>query len=661
MMLFSLFKALGAVVSVALAAGLLARDHGLKANRLIAAFLLCNGWWALLEFFLYQTDDPAAALGYYRWMSFGWVPLGTLCAHASLTLSALERHPLSRLLPLCYAGLAVMLPIAIATDWVIRDAVRISLGWRAEFGPGMFAAYGLLAVPLVVVLGAWRSRLHLAESGGHPLLARIVFFGISTALVSATITSILLPLAGIEAAGFTTTLVAFVGLAAAWTLRNYGHSLISAEAFAREILDTLEDGVILVGRDGCVRDVNRAFLRWVGEPESRVVGSPVAQWLPALSVAPETETETRPAPESPSISGDPSESASASASALRGPGSSSCLAHVLTRRGESVPVVLSSPVACNAGGRHFGNAYALRDRREIVSLQRRLVVSARLAAVGDLSAAISTSISQPVSRLQEEFEGLALDWDSAGDLALLSGVEEECGEAISEGRELVEECVEGARRISSIVREVAGFSPEGERAEFAPFSLEAIVRRAVRVAQVQAPEGCRIEARLDSDVLILGHFAEIERVVTNLLANALQALDRSRSPGHVAVAIGVQAGRALLHVEDDGCGIAPEALDRIFDPFFTTKPVGKGTGLGLAISYHIVKAHEGEIRVSSVPGRGTSIVVELPCAPDSATGERASAQPIAAAAESDAVGSVEAARENDPVPSVEAAREGDPV
>ena len=86
-----------------------------------------------------------------------------------------------------------------------------------------------------------------------------------------------------------------------------------------------------------------------------------------------------------------------------------------------------------------------------------------MAAVGDLSAAISTSISDPATRLQDEFTGLALDWGSAGDVALLAGVEGECGEAVSEGKELVEECVDGADRIFSIVREVAGFSSDSER------------------------------------------------------------------------------------------------------------------------------------------------------------------------------------------------------
>jgi signal transduction histidine kinase len=67
-----------------------------------------------------------------------------------------------------------------------------------------------------------------------------------------------------------------------------------------------------------------------------------------------------------------------------------------------------------------------------------------------------------------------------------------------------------------------------------------------------------------------------------------------------------------LSFRDDGCGIAPEHLDRIFDPFFTTKPVGIGTGLGLAIAFRIVAEHGGRIDVSSQPGAGTEFRIWLP-------------------------------------------------
>ena len=196
------------------------------------------------------------------------------------------------------------------------------------------------------------------------------------------------------------------------------------------------------------------------------------------------------------------------------------------------------------------------------------------------------------------------------------GLGEDCREAKEEGLELIDECTEGLDRIASIVHEVAGFSNAGERETFSSHAFDLIVQRAVRVAQVQAPEGVAIESRLDPDVKILCHEVEIERVVTNLLVNAIHSLD-GNAPGkaHVVVAVAAQDGRVLLHVEDNGCGIDAVTLDRIFDPFFTTKPVGKGTGLGLAISYHIVKAHGGEIRVSSLPEGGTSVAVELPRAP----------------------------------------------
>jgi signal transduction histidine kinase len=77
-----------------------------------------------------------------------------------------------------------------------------------------------------------------------------------------------------------------------------------------------------------------------------------------------------------------------------------------------------------------------------------------------------------------------------------------------------------------------------------------------------------------------------------------------------------QRGRlALVRVEDDGPGIEPGVRQRLFEPFFTTQPVGQWTGLGLYVSYEIVRAHGGEIRVDSEPGRGSRFEVRLPLPP----------------------------------------------
>ena len=102
---------------------------------------------------------------------------------------------------------------------------------------------------------------------------------------------------------------------------------------------------------------------------------------------------------------------------------------------------------------------------------------------------------------------------------------------------------------------------------------------------------------------------ELKQVFLNLIVNAGQAI---ADGGTIRIATETRGGFVTVRVEDDGCGIAPENLERIFDPFFTTKRVGEGTGLGLGIAYHIVRSHGGEIRVDSELGRGSRFRVKLP-------------------------------------------------
>jgi signal transduction histidine kinase len=96
----------------------------------------------------------------------------------------------------------------------------------------------------------------------------------------------------------------------------------------------------------------------------------------------------------------------------------------------------------------------------------------------------------------------------------------------------------------------------------------------------------------------------------NLITNAVQAMT---SGGRLVLSSrpGKSGNSIEIGVADTGKGIAPEFLPHIFDPFFSTKGEG-GTGLGLSVSYGIIKNHEGEIRVESKIGVGTTFTVELP-------------------------------------------------
>jgi signal transduction histidine kinase len=121
---------------------------------------------------------------------------------------------------------------------------------------------------------------------------------------------------------------------------------------------------------------------------------------------------------------------------------------------------------------------------------------------------------------------------------------------------------------------------------------------------------------VDRDLPMVVTDAERVRLaMVNILTNACHAvLARTEpgvgAPGSVSVTTSRAAGRVVIEVHDTGIGIAAEDLARVFDPYFTTRRTG--TGLGLAISRNIIEGLGGTIVVSSVPGRGTDVRIELP-------------------------------------------------
>jgi signal transduction histidine kinase len=121
---------------------------------------------------------------------------------------------------------------------------------------------------------------------------------------------------------------------------------------------------------------------------------------------------------------------------------------------------------------------------------------------------------------------------------------------------------------------------------------------------------------------------DIGRVILNLITNAFYAVDEKKKA--LSSLPAGQAGRQSVYeptvtvstkrnhgfveikVKDNGNGIPQRVLDKIFQPFFTTKPAGQGTGLGLSLSYDIVKAHGGELQVTTKEGEGSKFIIRLP-------------------------------------------------
>jgi signal transduction histidine kinase len=111
---------------------------------------------------------------------------------------------------------------------------------------------------------------------------------------------------------------------------------------------------------------------------------------------------------------------------------------------------------------------------------------------------------------------------------------------------------------------------------------------------------------------------DIGRVVLNLITNAFYAVNEKSKQGiadyepTVSVVTKKVNHQVEIRVTDNGNGIPANIVDKIFQPFFTTKPTGQGTGLGLSLSYDIVKAHDGELKVETIPNLETSFTIQLP-------------------------------------------------
>src|SRR5207249_3739763 len=105
---------------------------------------------------------------------------------------------------------------------------------------------------------------------------------------------------------------------------------------------------------------------------------------------------------------------------------------------------------------------------------------------------------------------------------------------------------------------------------------------------------------------------QLVQVFLNLILNAI---DATNVGGHILVRAETGDGEIVVHVQDDGAGIAPEHRERLFQPYFTTKK--HGTGLGLFVTRKLVQDHGGDVQVMFGPDGGTTFQVRLPCMPSS--------------------------------------------
>ena len=250
----------------------------------------------------------------------------------------------------------------------------------------------------------------------------------------------------------------------------------------------------------------------------------------------------------------------------------------------------------------------LRDVTLERKLKSQLIQSQKMEAIGTLAG------------------GIAHDFNNI--LMAIMGYAEMTGMAIpkeSEAHQMLGQVLKAGHRAKDLVKQILGFSRQSKE-EKIPTKVSLIVKEVLKLLRASLPSTIEIrhEINVGNDT-VMADPIQIHQVLMNLCTNAHHAM--SKNGGVLEVGLSnveldsknasqypelLPGSYVKLTVNDTGCGMDQNTLEKIFDPYFTTKEKGVGTGMGLAVVHGIIKNNEGAITVKSEPGKGSTFQILLP-------------------------------------------------
>lgn len=239
---------------------------------------------------------------------------------------------------------------------------------------------------------------------------------------------------------------------------------------------------------------------------------------------------------------------------------------------------------------YIKRAYIEGERK---TLQMQLQHAERLAFIGQLSAGIAHELNEPLGRIL----GFAQLVKKGGELNPQQSQD-------------IERIIKASLYTREIIKKLMIFSRQMPQ-QITSVNLNNTVTNILYFIDIRfRSKRIKIVERLEPGLpSIQADEVQMSQVLVNLITNAIHALSNE---GQITVSTKRKGNKVSLAVKDTGTGMSAELKKHIFDPFFTTKPVGEGTGLGLSVVHGIVESHNGTIKVTSFPGKGSKFEILLP-------------------------------------------------
>jgi len=461
-------------------------------------------------------------------------------------------------------------PLQIACDLLLVTGVVYATGMQDSY----FVSLYLLAILMASVLFS-RRGVFIVAGFAFVLLGgalELISYGVFSRTANSMPTLRMLD-SWLASNFFAFFAVAYLGSLLAQTLRKKGveleaksEELKDLQTFNQDIIESMRGGLLTTDMEGRILVMNRAGAEITGSGLGLHRGEKIADIVPGFWPV-EHDAQGNPLAARKEI-------------------------EYKTADGATRFLGLSISPLRTAQNQNMGFVYNFQDLTELKRLEREVVTTERMAALGRLSAAIAHEIRQPLTAMTGALK----------ELARLAPLDED-------DKKLVHIVSRESQRLNQIITDFLDYS-RVKTYRFADIDVVPLFEETLLLLEHDANAVGKLRivrqfkvrslrARADRDAL--------KQVFWNLCNNALRAMPAG---GVLTVSIDADENWARIQIGDTGIGIDPAQATRIFEPFqsgFTG-----GTGLGLAVVYQILQAHRGRIRVEAQEGPGAQFIVEIP-------------------------------------------------